>query len=91
MLDNAAQVNRVFEVRTVIEEWQTMLHTKKTTVKIMKLLKKNGYRLYYLTNMASDIMDELRQRDWFALFDRPGVAFLRCASVQNRSRRSIRR
>ena len=73
MLDNAAQVNRVFEVRTVIEEWQTMLHTKKTTVKIMKLLKKNGYRLYYLTNMASDIMDELRQRDWFALFD-GGVA-----------------
>ena len=63
MLENAAQVNRVFEVRTVIEEWKTMLHTKKTTVKIMKLLKKNGYRLYYLTNIPSDVMDELETLD----------------------------
>lgn len=73
MLENAAHVNRVFEVQTVIDEWATMLRTKKTTVKVMKDLKAAGYRLYYLTNIPADIMDELRQRDWFALFD-GGVA-----------------
>ena len=73
MLENAAHVNRVFEVQTVIDEWATMLRTKKTTVKVMKELKAAGYRLYYLTNIPADIMDELRQRDWFALFD-GGVA-----------------
>lgn len=69
MLENAAHVNRTFEVQTVIEEWASMLRTKKTTVKIMRELKDAGYRLYYLTNIPVDIMDELRQRDWFALFD----------------------
>ena len=73
MLENAAHVNREFEVKTVIEEWITMLRTKKSTVRVMKELKAAGYRLYYLTNMATDIMDELRQREWFALFD-GGVA-----------------
>ena len=69
MMENAAHVNREFEVRTVIEEWSSMLRTKKTTVKIMRALKKSGYRLYYLTNIPVDIMDEMRQRDWFSLFD----------------------
>lgn len=73
MLENAAHVNRVFEVQTVIDEWAGMLRTKKTTVKIMKELKAAGYRLYYLTNIPADILNELRQRDWFALFD-GGVA-----------------
>ena len=36
MLENAAHVNRTFEVQTVIEEWASMLRTKKTTVKIMR-------------------------------------------------------
>lgn len=69
MMENAAHVNREFEVRTVIEEWAAMLRTKKTTVRVMRELKAAGYRLYYLTNIPTDVMDELRQRDWFALFD----------------------
>ncbi len=73
MLENAARANRVFEVQTCIEEWAAMMQTKKTTVQIMRKLKSAGYRLYYLTNMASDMMDELRQREWFSLFD-GGVA-----------------
>ena len=73
MMENAAHVNREFEVRTVIEEWASMLRTKKTTVRTMKELKAGGYHLFYLTNIPTDIMDELRQRDWFALFD-GGVA-----------------
>ena len=66
MLENAARVNRVFEVQTVIDEWPAILRTKESTVH-------TGYRLYYLTNIPADIMDELRQREWFSLFD-GGVA-----------------
>lgn len=69
MLENASRVNRVFEVQTVIDEWPTILRTKESTVKTMQKLKAAGYRLYYLTNIPADIMDELRQRDWFSLFD----------------------
>lgn len=73
MLESAARVNRVFEVQTVIDEWPTILRTKESTVHTMQKLKAAGYRLYYLTNIPADIMDELRQREWFSLFD-GGVA-----------------
>ena len=73
MLENAARVNRVFEVQTVIDEWPAILLTKESTVHTMQKLKAAGYRLYYLTNIPADIMDELRQREWFSLFD-GGVA-----------------
>lgn len=73
MLENAARVNRVFEVQTVIDEWPAILRTKESTVHAMQKLKAAGYRLYYLTNIPADIMDELRQREWFSLFD-GGVA-----------------
>lgn len=73
MLENAARVNLVFEVQTVIDEWPAILRTKESTVHTMQKLKAAGYRLYYLTNIPADIMDELRQREWFSLFD-GGVA-----------------
>ena len=73
MLENAARVTRVFEVQTVIDEWPAILRTKESTVHTMQKLKAAGYRLYYLTNIPADIMDELRQREWFSLFD-GGVA-----------------
>ena len=73
MLENAARVNRVFEVQTVIDEWPAILRTKESTVHTMQKLKAAGYRLYYLTKIPADIMDELRQREWFSLFD-GGVA-----------------
>jgi len=69
MLEKAAHANRVFEVQTCLDEWFTMLETNKTTVQIMRKLKAAGYRLYYLTNIPTDVMDELRQREWFSLFD----------------------
>ena len=80
MLEKAAHANRVFEVQTCLDEWFTMLETNKTTVQIMRKLKAAGYRLYYLTNIPTDVMDELRQREWFSLFD-GGIA---CASQSRR-------
>lgn len=73
MLENAARCGRTFEVQAVIDEWESILHTKKTTIKTMCKLKMAGYRLYYLSNIPSDILANLQQRDFFPLFD-GGVA-----------------
>lgn len=74
MLENAAQVDRTFEVQTVIDEWESILRTKKTTIKLMCKLKLAGYRLYYLSNIPSDVMhNNIEKRDFFPLFD-GGVA-----------------
>lgn len=73
MLEQAAACGRTFEVRAVIEEWESMLRTKKPTVKTMYGLKQAGYRLYYLSNMAADTLELLQKREFFSLFD-GGVA-----------------
>lgn len=69
MLENAARCGRSFEVQTVIDEWENILQTKKTTIKTMCKLKLAGYRLYYLSNIASDTLALLKERDFFPLFD----------------------
>ncbi len=69
MLENAARCGRTFEVQTVIEEWPIILKTKKSTIKTMCKLKMAGCRLYYLSNIAADTLDLLRERDFFPLFD----------------------
>ena len=56
MLENAAERGRTFEVQAVIDEWQSILHTNKRTVKTMCKLKLAGYRLYYLSNIPQDVM-----------------------------------
>lgn len=69
MLENAAQAGRTFEVQTVIDEWQKILHTNRSTVKIMMQLKLAGYHLYYCSNMPADTFEQIRQREFFPLFD----------------------
>lgn len=73
MLAQAAACGRTFEVRTVLEEWEGILRTKRPTVKTMCRLKLAGYRLYYLSNIAADTLEHLKRRDFFPLFD-GGVA-----------------
>ena len=48
---------------------ESFLHTKQSTVNTMCKLKLAGYRLYYLSNIAADTMDHLKQREFFPLFD----------------------
>lgn len=69
MLENAARCGRTFEVQTVIDEWESILQTNQRTIKTMCKLKLAGYRLYYLSNMAADTFEEIRNRDFFPLFD----------------------
>lgn len=73
MLENAARCGRTFEVRTVIEEWETILKPKRRTIEVMRALKKADYRLYYLSNIAVDTLADLKEREFFSLFD-GGVA-----------------
>ena len=69
MLENAAECGRVFEVQSVIDEWESILRTKKHVIKTMCKLKLAGYRIYYLSNIATDTLALLEQRDFFPLFD----------------------
>ena len=69
MLENAARSGRTFEVQTVINEWEKILRTNKDTVKIMMQLKLAGFNLYYCSNIASDTFEQIKQREFFLLFD----------------------
>ena len=57
----------------MIDEWEVILKTNQHTINTMCKLKLAGYRLYYLSNIASDTMEQIKQRDFFPLFD-GGVA-----------------
>src|SRR5699024_12237336 len=46
MLERARKEGCEFEVKTVIEDWTTMLTTRQKTAEILALLKASGYRLY---------------------------------------------
>lgn len=69
MLERARQEGCEFEVQTVIDDWNTMLTTRQRTVELMALLKRRGYKIYYLTNMPADILETLKERPFWQLFD----------------------
>ncbi len=62
-----------FEMQTVLDEWSRQLTTKQDTVELIRRLKAQGYRVYYLSNIAKDTFDLLAAREWMGLFD-GGVA-----------------
>ncbi len=69
MREKAAAIHRTYEVDVILSDWFDILHTKEDTVQLMKRLKKRGYSLYYLSNISHDVLDLLRQRSFFELFD----------------------
>lgn len=62
-----------FEMQSLLDEWTDMLATRKATVVLMRLLKKKGFRLYYLSNIAEPVFNMISQREFWPLFD-GGVA-----------------
>lgn len=58
-----------FEMQAVLDNWLEMLETKKPTVKLMRLMKKMGFDLYYLSNMSEDVFELIRKRKFFELFE----------------------
>lgn len=64
----AEESDLAFEMLAVLEEWTDMLTTRKATVTLMRLLKKKGFNLYYLSNISKEVMHFLRNRDFWPLF-----------------------
>lgn len=69
MMAKAAEAGRVFEVEGILADWMDMLKTKEDTFALMRKLKRKGYRLFYLTNIAHDTLDLLKKRKFWSLFD----------------------
>ncbi len=58
-----------FEMRAVLDEWPEMLTNRKSTVSLLRLLKKRGFRLLYLSNLSHHAREALREREFWPLFD----------------------
>ncbi|NCC08023.1 MAG: HAD family phosphatase [Clostridia bacterium] len=69
MREKAAAIGRKYEVDVILNDWMDMLHTKDDTVHLMRRLKKNGYRIFYLSNIPRDVLKMLSARSFFKLFD----------------------
>ena len=73
MLEKAKALGCGYEVQAVLDDWETMLRTRYRVVEIASRLKRNGFRLYYLSNIPPDILEILKARSFWRLFD-GGVA-----------------
>ena len=65
----AREMDLVFEMTAVLEEWTEMLSTRKATITLLQLFKKKGFQLYYLSNMCSEVHSMLQKRSFWPLFD----------------------
>ncbi len=63
------EIGRSFEMDVILSDWVDMLKTRDDTVQLMKRLKKRGYRLYYLSNIPKDVLELMKQRKFWAMFD----------------------
>ncbi len=69
MLENAQAAGYAFEVQEVLDDWTTILHTRHRVAEIAARLKGRGFRIYYLSNIASDTLLLLQRRSFWRLFD----------------------
>ena len=69
MLAKAREQGRAFEVQAVLDEWMRMLKPMHRTLELIRRLKKMGYKIYYLSNIAPDTLEYLQQQDFFSLFE----------------------
>lgn len=68
IMEHARQQGLAFETQAILDDWTQMLHTRRRTVELMKQFKKQGYALYYLSNIPWDILELLKARDFWPLF-----------------------
>ena len=68
IMEQAREQGLAFETQAILDDWPQMLHTRRRTVELMKQLKKQGYALYYLSNIPWDILELLKARDFWPLF-----------------------
>jgi len=69
MLARAADEGCAFEVQEVTDDWVRMLRTRRRVVEVAARLKSKGFQLYYLSNIPQDILELLKRRSFWRLFD----------------------
>jgi len=60
MLKKAEKEGCVYEVKEILMHWMRMLKPQQRVLEMVRRLKKNGYRLYYLSNIAEDTLEYVR-------------------------------
>lgn len=69
-LKQARKDGYLFEVQAALDDWKSMLQPKQDTIALIKTLRKNGYRTYYLSNLPIDLAEEFEKNSRFQrLFD----------------------
>ncbi len=63
------EIGRSFEMEVILSDWVDMLKTRDDMVQLLKRLKKRGYHLYYLSNISWDVLELMKQRKFWNLFD----------------------
>lgn len=69
MLEAARKAGCEFEVQEVIDDWFSMLHPRGKILDLVRRLKKNGYHIYYLSNIAQDTLSQLKRNGLLNDFD----------------------
>lgn len=73
MLARARKAGCAFEVQEVIDDWTRILRPRRRMIDLAMRLKKHGYSIYYLSNIASDTLQLLMEGELNGVFD-GGVA-----------------
>lgn len=73
MLASAKKAGCLFEVQEVIDSWAGILQKRRRVFQLAMVLQKNGYHIYYLSNIASDTFEDLVTKQMLPRFD-GGVA-----------------
>lgn len=69
MLSRAQEQNCAFEVQEVLDNWTSILHPRRRMLELVRRLKSHGYCVYYLSNIAQDVLDMLMSRELGGVFD----------------------
>ena len=59
MLAKARQVGCEFEVQGVLDDWTHILRPRRKMLELIRRLKNHGYMVYYLSNMPTDVFQQL--------------------------------
>ncbi len=68
-MKRAESENLAFEMRALLDNWTDMLSNRQATNNLMRIFKKQGYQLYYLSNISHEVLAMLKKRNFWPMFD----------------------
>ncbi len=68
-MKRAESENLGFEMRALLDNWTEMLSNRQATINLMRIFKKQGYQLFYLSNISHDVLAQLKKRSFWSMFD----------------------